>query len=149
MEEIKLTQTQVNTIQLLAPGDVAVVGLVRKKFDGTRWYRLEWLSEGENGNWNIDVKIIVIDNRDRNVKLASATLDTLQDALREEVRNSSLTLAQASTLFVYVADVLLALKLGWLQESRVICNALNTTTVFTTARKNFMLARIDEAIALI
>lgn len=148
MADIKLTQAQFEAIPLLA-NQTPTVGLILKKLAGADWYRVQYVSEAGGGTWNINFDRILIDNRSRNVLLGNNTLDTLQAALRQEVIDGSLTAANAAVLFSYVSDVILGLSIGWIRESRIICNNLATTTQFTTGRKNFMLARIDEAIALI
>lgn len=149
MADIKLTQAQLDAIAIMQTGSTASVGAVFRKFDGQFWIRLTYVSEGANGNWNITYDRIILDNRDRHAALSKSVLDTLQQALRDEVTNGTLTQAQSATLFTTVSDVLCSLSVGWLRESRVICNNIATTAVFTAGRKNFMLARIDEAIALL
>jgi hypothetical protein len=148
MEEIKLTPAQLLAIPILFK-QPAAIGLKVRKFDGTDWYQLEYISAGTNGNWNITISKILLDNRDRSVLLAKTALDNIQNTLREQVIAGTLTAANSATLFAYCGDVMLALSIGWLRESRMICNNLTTTVQFTQARKDFMLNQIDAAIALL
>lgn len=78
--------------------------------------------------------------------LCLGVLDDLRDEFKKQVEESNMTVAQATTLFTVVRDTFLALQCGWLQEARVIANNTATTAIFTTARKNFLLAQIDGAI---
>lgn len=149
MEEIKLTQSQFEAIAILAK-QPAAVGLIVRKFDGVRWIRLEYLSEGQNGNWNIDFKIITILNRSRNAELGTEVIDNLNNALRTEVTNGTITVANAAALLNRIPAVMLYIDLGWLEESRILLNNMSTdANALTTARKNYILAQIDQAIALI
>lgn len=146
MADIKATTSQLNAIPIVNK-QTAQVGLVVRKFDGKNWLRLTYVSVDEGGNWNMTIDRLIIDDRARCKALGDGVLDILQDALREEVINATLTQAQAATLFGTVSDVMCSLSVGWLRESRVICNNIATTAIFTTGRKNFMLARIDDALA--
>jgi hypothetical protein len=145
MADVRVTQAQFDAIPILAK-QTAQIGLIVKKFTSSGWVRLTYVSEGAEGNWNITFDTLLIDNRDRNILLGSSVLDQLNVALRNEITGGTLTTANAAILLNYINTVLLLVNIGWLQESRVFCNGLATTAQFTTARKNFVLARIDDAL---
>jgi hypothetical protein len=84
---------------------------------------------------------------DKENVLCREVLDDLRDAFKKEVEDGNMTITQATTLFTVVRDTFLSLQCGWLRESRMIANNTATTAIFTTARKNFLLAQIDAAIA--
>lgn len=71
------------------------------------------------------------------------------DDLRYQLKQQNLTTAQMLTLGDYIINVITYLIAGDLRVARLKANNLNTTTLYTTARKNWLLARIDTEIALL
>ncbi len=64
-------------------------------------------------------------------------------------KKHTLTTAQMLTLGDYIINVITYLIAGDLRVARLKANNLNTTTLYTAARKNWLLARIDTEIALL
>jgi len=71
------------------------------------------------------------------------------DDLRYQLKQQALTTAQMLTLGDYIINVITYLIAGDLRVARLKANNLNTTTLYTSARKNWLLARIDTEIALL
>jgi hypothetical protein len=77
-------------------------------------------------------------------KVARPIIDDLKQALK----NSGLTVAQIDTLMLTtLLPVSVGLLVGAIRVARNRANAINTTTLYTAARKTWLLARMDEEIA--
>jgi hypothetical protein len=77
-------------------------------------------------------------------KVARPIIDDLKQALK----NSGLTVAQIDTLMLTtLLPVSVGLLVGAIRVARNRANAINTTTLYTAARKSWLLARMDEEIA--
>ena len=74
--------------------------------------------------------------------------DVVRDLYRA-LRAQNLTQAQEGDLLNRVFPVLAALGDGFINGARVICNNLTVAGQLTLARKNYLLGKIDEAIALL
>lgn len=146
-DEIKLTESEFEAIETLDK-QPAKVGLKIKKPDGQGgWYQLEYIREGQNGNWDIQVKKIIVLNRSRNQSLGTEVLDNLNNALRTELSNGTITLANAAALLNRIPAVMLYIELGWLEEARVLLNNMTTdANALTAGRKTYILNQIDAAI---
>lgn len=149
MEEIKLTQAQFEAIETLAK-QRATAGLKLKKFDGENWLQYEWVREIKDGNWEIIIKRITVTNRSRNVDLGVEVIDNLNNALRTELANGTITLANAAALLNRIPAVMLYINLGWIDEARILLNNMTAdANALTTARKTYILNQIDTAIGRI
>lgn len=71
------------------------------------------------------------------------------DDLRYQLKQQALTTAQMLTLGDYIINVITYLIAGDLRAARLKANNLATTTLYTAARKSWLLARIDTEIALL
>ncbi len=71
------------------------------------------------------------------------------DDLRFQLKTQTLTTAQMLTLGDYIINVITYLIAGDLRVARLKANNLNTTTLYTAARKTWLLTRIDQEIALL
>lgn len=72
---------------------------------------------------------------------------TIYDDLRYTLKQQNLTTAQMLTLSDYIINVIVYIIAGDLRVARLKANNLNTTSLYTTARKTWLLNRIDEEIA--
>lgn len=69
---------------------------------------------------------------------------TLIKAIRTNITNG----ADKITVVKLLTPVLMFLSDGFIQDARDMANSEPTTSVFTTARKNFVLSEIDKALVL-
>jgi len=71
------------------------------------------------------------------------------DDLLYQMKLQGLTAANMDTLLTTLQGVVVMLLAGHLRAARSRANTINTTTLYTSARKTWLLARIDTEIALL
>jgi len=68
------------------------------------------------------------------------------DDLKYQLKQQGLTTAQMLTLSEYLLNVIVFLNAGDLHVARLKANNLNTTTLYTSARKTYLVNRIQTEI---
>lgn len=78
--------------------------------------------------------------------LCANLLNDLRLEFKKQVEQG-MTITEAADVFNRVQTTMLALRLGWLREARVLANNTATGGSFTAGRKTFLLNSIDVSIA--
>lgn len=69
------------------------------------------------------------------------------DDLKYQLKQQSLTTVQMLTLSDYIINVIVYMLAGDLRTARLKASNLTTTALYTAARKTYLLAQLDAAIA--
>lgn len=86
------------------------------------------------------------DGMNKEQSLCVTLLNDLRFEFKKQI-DGGMTITEAADVFNRIQTTFLALRLGWLRESRVLANNTATGGSFTAGRKTFLLNSIDAAIA--
>ena len=123
---------------LTGSGIVTEITEYAEPADSRSWGAIKTVSYSLTSQTNVDKQTLYQEK-----KKSGSAMDDLLVALR----NQSLTGAEIATLLNTISLVLILLISGNMQAARLAANNIATTALYTNARKNWLVSRLDAEIA--